>query len=324
MSEIAIRAEPSGPRPVVSVLVMTYDHERFIGQAMESVLGQEAPFEYEILVSEDRSTDRTREIVLDYQRRFPERIHLLLSERNVRSNEVVRRGLRAARGRYIALLDGDDYWTSPHKLARQAEYLERHPECTICFHNARVVDESGNDSGRLWTRSELPEISTLREIWMGNFIATCSVMYRSGVVREVPDWYVPMFPITDWPLHILHAEHGTIGYIDEVMGAYRGHVGGLYSGLSERKKLESTARFYDVMSRNLQGRHDEHIRRARTRYFYEWALEFAGRADLAMAERCLGWALRGWPARDAVPLRTLARLGLDLVRRRLGGAARAT
>jgi glycosyltransferase involved in cell wall biosynthesis len=313
---------PDASAPVVSVLVMTYDHERLIARALDGVLMQEAPFEYEILVSEDCSTDRTREIVQGYARRHPGRIRLLLSERNLHSNEVVRRGFEAARGRYIALLDGDDYWTSPHKLRRQVEFLERHPECSMCFHNALVVDESGQRPPRPWTPAHQREISTLADIWRGNFIATCSAMYRAGVIGRIPDWYIPLFPITDWPLHILHAERGHIGYIDEMMGVYRHHAGGLYSSRSEWEKLEATAMLYEVMSRSLGPRHGPLVRAARFRYFFEWAEEYAGRGDAARARACLARSVSGSPMDAMRRARAVWRLWLRL--QRLGRAAPET
>ena len=95
----------------VTVLVMTYNHAKFISKAIDSVLMQKTSFNYEIIVSEDCSTDGTKEIVLEYQQRFPHQIRLLLSEQNIHSNAVVTRGIYAAKGEYIALLDGDDYWT---------------------------------------------------------------------------------------------------------------------------------------------------------------------------------------------------------------------
>jgi glycosyltransferase involved in cell wall biosynthesis len=123
----------------VSVIVMIHNHEGFIEKALDSVLMQQTAFDYEILVSEDFSTDGTREIVLGYQRRFPEKFRLLLSEKNIRSNAVVTRCINAARAEYVALLDGDDYWTIPDKLQKQADFLDRHPECSMCFHNAQVI-----------------------------------------------------------------------------------------------------------------------------------------------------------------------------------------
>ena len=130
----------------VSVLVMTYNHIDFIAQALDSVLEQQVCFDYEILISEDCSIDGTREVVLAYQRRFPQKIRLLLSGQNMRSNEIVVRGINAAKGQYIALLDGDDYWISPNKLQSQVDFLDSNPECSMCFHNAKVLVSMNNDS----------------------------------------------------------------------------------------------------------------------------------------------------------------------------------
>ena len=114
--------------PLVSVIVVTYRHEAFIAQAVESALSQKTDFPIEILISEDCSPDRTREIVTDLQRRHPETIRLFLSERNQNDNEVITRAWKVARGRYIACLDGDDYWTDPLKLQKQVEFLDQHPD----------------------------------------------------------------------------------------------------------------------------------------------------------------------------------------------------
>src|SRR5262245_63387032 len=131
---------------MVSVIVVTYNHERYIVQALDTVLSQEAPFEFEVLLSEDCSTDRTREIVLHYSRLYPDRIRLFLSERNLNTNKVTLRALRAARGTYVALLDGDDYWTSREKLARQVQFLHSHPEYALCFNNGIQFWENGSRS----------------------------------------------------------------------------------------------------------------------------------------------------------------------------------
>lgn len=293
----------------VSVLVMTYNHEPFIAQALDSALQQRVDFEYEVLVSEDLSTDRTRDIVNEYQTRYPDRIRLLLSERNLRSNEVVARGIRAARGDYVALLDGDDYWTSPLKLKKQVDFLDHHPDCAICFHNALVVHEDASRPPWNWTPAGQKEISTIEDIWQGNFIATASTMFRR-LTRDIPPWYVSLFPITDWPLHILNAEHGSIGYLDEVMCVYRYHRGGLYSAMGEAEKLAATGRFYDVMDANLGHRYHRIVRAACANYFFEWAEEYAKRGDLTHARSCLWRSLAEGGVGTQIPLCDLITLGL--------------
>jgi glycosyltransferase involved in cell wall biosynthesis len=275
----------------VSVIVMTYNHEAFVSQALESVLAQDATFAVEIIVSEDCSTDKTRDIVMDYAARYPDVIRLVLSDHNLRNNEVVARGIRVARGTYVALLDGDDYWISPQKLQHQVDLLDSHPRSAVCFHNAQVIYDDGSREPHLWTPAEQKQETYLEEIWAGNFIATSSVMFRNHLIGEIPSWYIPMFPITDWPLHILHAERGSISFINEVMSIYRQHRGGLYSPLSEAEKQDATRRFYKVMNRNLNYKYDRLVKGACSNYFFEWAQEYLDRGDMGRARYCASVSL---------------------------------
>src|SRR5438046_9270455 len=114
----------------ISVIVLTYNHEKHIAQALDSVLMQETNFDYEIIIAEDCSIDRTRSIVLDFQRRNPEKVRLLLPLRNLGSagNQIFTQAFDLAQGGYVALLDGDDYWTSPKKLQKQVDSLETKAE----------------------------------------------------------------------------------------------------------------------------------------------------------------------------------------------------
>jgi glycosyltransferase involved in cell wall biosynthesis len=291
----------------VSVLVVTYNHARFVREALDSALAQRLPQPFEILVSEDCSTDGTREIVQEYAERRPHLIRLLLSERNLHSNQVVARGFRAARGRYVALLDGDDYWTSDDKLRAQVAFLDGRPDLTICFHNVEVVDERSQSTRRLWNAPGQPEESGLHELLRGNFIATSSVVYRRAAVAEVPAWYDRFFPVTDWPLHVLYAREGGIGYLDRALGAYRLHDGGLFSTLGEREKLEANAHFYRRLRACSSRALAAEVARGQRDYFSGWAEEFRRRGDRRMLLRCLRWAWSGRlgavpPGRWVLPL----------------------
>lgn len=291
---------------------MTYNHARFIAQALESVLMQKVNFQYEILISEDCSTDGTREIVVDFHKRFPAKIRLLLSEQNLHSNEIVVRGIQSAQGQYIALLDGDDYWTSCSKLQKQVDFLDVHPECALCFHNAQVVHEDESKKPWNWTPAHQKEFSTLEDMWTGNFIATCSTMFRRGLLGEVPSWYNSMFPITDWPLHILNAEHGTIGYINEVMGVYRYHKGGLYSPLSETRRQEEMLKFYRIMNRNLNYKYDKMIKTALSGYFFWCAEEYLSKGNMKKARTCFKTCLTGRPVNKFISAKQLFIMWLRL------------
>ena len=241
----------AAPPVELSVLVMTYNHIRFIGQALDSALAQRTDFPYEILVSEDCSTDGTREAVIERAAREPDRIRLLLSTVNLRSNAVVSRGIAAARGTYVAFLDGDDYWTDPRKLQKQVDFLRAHPECPMCFHNARVEYEDGRrppHPGRPKTSRAFPVSRTSG--WAIS-CPMCSTVFRRAAIADVPEWYESLFPITDWPLHIIAARQGPLGYLAEVMGVYRQHAGGLYSAHSEEEKQRKTLEFHRAMNANL-------------------------------------------------------------------------
>jgi glycosyltransferase involved in cell wall biosynthesis len=217
----------------------TYNHEPFIAQAIESVLAQETSFCAEVVIGEDLSTDRTREIARAYRERYPNKIRLLLQERNLGARANFVRTYKACRGDYIALLQGDDYWTSPHKLQRQVEFLDAHQKCTLCFHSVAQCCQTEGSTPTSPSRKTRNRhlLYAMEDLLEGNFIATCSVMYRNGVVSDFPSWFFET-PMGDWPAHVLHAQHGEIGYIDEVMATYRIHGGGIWSPMraSERRK----------------------------------------------------------------------------------------
>lgn len=127
----------------VSVMMVTYNHEKYLEQAILSVINQNTDFKYELLIGEDCSTDQTRKIAEKYQMMYPEIVKLITHNKNVGplKNEADLR--RRCRGQYIAVLEGDDYWTNPEKLKRQAEFLDSHPQYIGVSHNVTVLDENG-------------------------------------------------------------------------------------------------------------------------------------------------------------------------------------
>ena len=128
--------------PVVSVQMVTYNHEPYIAQSIEGVLNQDTSFPIELIIGEDCSTDRTRDIVMTYQRKHPGVIRVVTSKKNVGMRKNSRRVELKCRGKYIAYLDGDDYWHDPGKLQMQVDYLQNHPECGMVCTNADSVDVS--------------------------------------------------------------------------------------------------------------------------------------------------------------------------------------
>src|SRR5947207_637489 len=186
----------------ISVIVLTYNHEKHIAQALDSVLVQETNFDYEIIIAEDCSTDRTRSIVLDFQRRNPDKIRLVLPAKNLgcHGNRVFAQAFELAQGQYVALLDGDDYWTSPTKLQKQADFLDAHPEYALCSHNALRIYEDENRAPFPQNFAGQKRISALEDIWEQNFVAYCTPMFRTDVLETIPECYYDQLPLKEHPV----------------------------------------------------------------------------------------------------------------------------
>lgn len=238
--------------PTVSVAMRTYEHAPFVAQAIESVLIQEAPFEFELVIGEDCSADGTREIVERYAERHPERVRAVLPAENVGHGEILRRVLDATRGRYIAYLDGDDYWTSTAKLRRQVSYLEGHPECAECFHDASLVYDAAATPSGVTTPALAETGFALADIVTECFVPSPAMMFRREVVAELPEWAFDSAWI-DWLIHIRCAERGPLGYIPEPLAAYRVHDGGMFSALDRISQIEEDLRFYERLRPELPG-----------------------------------------------------------------------
>lgn len=214
--------------PKVSVAMITYNHEKFIAQAVESVMMQQTDFDYELMVGEDCSTDNTRMILLQLQKQFPKRLKLLLHERNLGMRENFKQTLHACRGQYLAVLQGDDYWTSNHKLQKQADALDKNPDWSICCYRNIAFYEDGSKPPYLWPPINPKPVSTLDDLVSESFVGTCTAIYRREAVERYPDWMFQV-EICDYALNLFYAQYGKIGFIDEVMSAYRRHVGGTWS-----------------------------------------------------------------------------------------------
>lgn len=248
----------------VTVILVTYNHEPYIAQTLESILVQKTDFPFEILISEDCSTDKTRNIIIEYAKRYPEKIRLILSRRNVHTNRVLSRAIAAARGEYLAILDGDDYWISEKKLQKQADLLDERPECSLCFHDVWVTDDQERRVGP-FVRSDIPETTGLERIIESNFLPTSSTMVRRAAVGVLPPWFDEA-EYGDWPLWIWAARNGQIVYIKELLGVYRRHGAGAWSSLTSQQKLEGTLRCLETLERGLGVRYAPLIRASRARF----------------------------------------------------------
>jgi glycosyltransferase involved in cell wall biosynthesis len=253
----------------VSVCMTTYNHERYIAQAVESVLAQRLDFPIELVIGEDCSTDGTREIVQSLARQHPDRIRLRLSEKNMGGQGNFLATFALCRGQYVARLDGDDYWTCADKLQRQVDALDAHPEWVICFHPCACSYEDGMQGIPLYPLHWTKPVATVDDLFSCNFLPTSSVVFRNGLVTAFPDWFRDL-RIGDWPLNILHAVHGDIGFLPEVMSVYRIHKSGVWSSASEAERIVSIFELLGAIDHHFAGKYTRSINEYRSttvRYF---------------------------------------------------------
>jgi glycosyltransferase involved in cell wall biosynthesis len=254
----------------LSVMIITYNHERFIAQAINSVLAQKVTFDYEVVIGEDSSTDGTRDIVADFQGRYPDRIVPLLRNENIGMMRNLETTLATCRGQYVALLEGDDYWTCDRKLQRQVDFLDAHNEAAMCCHRVRFVNETGIET--LDAFPALPAGAyTVEDILKENFIMTCSTVLRRKLIGPLPHWFSTM-KLGDWPLFALVARHGNIELMNEIMAHYRVHSGGTWSSLSELTRRREGARMLKALDKYLGFRYTNTIRNTIARPYLELAM----------------------------------------------------
>ncbi len=222
--------------PRVSVLITTYDHEAFIGQAIESVLEQRG-VEFELIVGDDCSADGTRAVIDDHARRHPDVVIPYYPAANMggAGKRLYAELVRRSRGRYLAGMDGDDWWTSPDKLRSQVDHLDRHPECSMVFHNAVRRSADPHVPDQLYNPPDQPTRLGYGDLFDVNPVASCTPMFRREVLDPLPQWYFGL-PWGDLPLYLMAAEVGEIHYLPEVMGVYRLHPAGMFSGLTAQQQ----------------------------------------------------------------------------------------
>lgn len=266
----------------VSVSLVTFNHERFVAQALDGILMQRTDFDFEVIVGDDCSTDGTRRVIEEYRARFPDRIRTVNPERNLgdAGRPMFVETVRHCTGDYIAMLDGDDYWTAPDKLQRQADYLDAHSECSLCYHDAEIVSEGPELPRWEFIAPQVPDFLTAEDLLWSCPIPACSGMIRREVVEDFPAWFFSG-PWADIALYLMAAEHGKIGLIREKMGAYRVHPGSVWSSLDEEAQVRSALAVLDGIEEATGTRHARTIARCRSRRHVQLAKVFAKRGEWA-------------------------------------------
>lgn len=242
--------------PLVSISMVTYNHEAYIAQAIEGVLMQKTDFQYELVIGEDCSLDNTRKICIEYKEKYPDKIKLLLPAKNLGITQNFLAIMQACSGKYIAQCDGDDFWTDSQKLQKQVDILEQNEQYTICMHDSTCYREaensykkepppsylvSGND-GFEFTYAEWAKI------WFGN---TLTWLYRKDrLPNNMHDVTSKYHIFID--MHLLHyiMNDNSLGYyLKDDMATYRIHFKGVWSGKNRENQLKTDIKYYGQIYR---------------------------------------------------------------------------
>lgn len=232
---------------LVSINCITYNHEKYIAEAIEGFLMQKTDFDFEILIGEDCSTDKTRKIVQEYVKKYPDKIKLVCSESNVGFKENAKRLHENSRGKYIAICEGDDYWTKPYKLQKQIDYLEKNPDCTLCFHASDIVRARDRSVVTILRPYKNNTVCSAEDIIKGGggFCPTQSIIYRKSCFDRPPEFYYNS-PMGDYPMQMIVASQGYAYYIDEVMAAYRKGTNGSWSNQTNSVRCQIDLNFKTI------------------------------------------------------------------------------
>ena len=228
----------------LTVVTTTYNQENNIGQAIDGMLMQKTSFPFQIVISNDSSTDRTGDILKEYEEKYPDKIKIINNEKNLGAmGNFINTLSNIKDTEYVALCDGDDFWTDENKLQKQVDFLDNNKEFNICFHKAKLFYENNEKEESIIPEFE-EEVTTIDDLVKSNYIVANSVVYRwkfnDKNLKEIfPEDIAP----GDYYIHLLHAQDGKIKMMNEVMSAYRRHEGGMWWSNDAKNKEQFTLEY---------------------------------------------------------------------------------
>jgi glycosyltransferase involved in cell wall biosynthesis len=211
--------------PLVSIVMITYNQDKYIQKAIDSILSQQTVFKYEVIIGEDCSTDKTRDICIDYSTKYPDKIRLLLHDNNIGMYQNFLESMKLTKGKYIAICEGDDFWTNPEKLQMQYNFLEKNPDFAGIHTKVDYIDKNGCKTGISNLMPENTSSINFNYLLQKNVICTCSFMFRRSILDNTVLSLLKQTPIQDYTLFLATALKGNIYYLDKVTAAYRRSFG---------------------------------------------------------------------------------------------------
>lgn len=236
--------------PKISVITITYGHEKFIEKCIEGVLMQEGNFELEFIISSDKSPDNTKDIVEKVIQKHPKGkyIKFINRETNIGIMPNFYDSLLQATGNFIALCDGDDYWTDPNKLQKQLDFLDTNKDYILVGHNVKIFENGTNQIINKSFPFENEFLVKENLIYEKNYIPALSVVFRN--VNEIPNWILNC-EIGDYPLILFLSQFGKIGFVSDVMANYRSNSG-YHSSIDKEKRNSLLLNAIKEVKRNVR------------------------------------------------------------------------
>lgn len=237
---------------MVSVCMITYGHEKYIEEAITNVLNQEVDFEFELVVANDCSPDNTDTIIkniIDTHQKG-ELINYYSHKKNMGMMPNFVFALKKCKGKYIALCEGDDYWTDTLKLQKQVGFLEMNLDYNISFHPIKIFNENSQELQVDSITREVPNVTDILDLAKGNYIHTASVVLRNNF--KLKKWFLKVY-IGDWALYMLAVKNNKVAKLEGTMAVYRVHDLSVWSSKSEQKRIEQTNKTVLIILKNLKG-----------------------------------------------------------------------
>ncbi len=221
--------------------MITYNHERFIEEAINGVLMQEGNFDIELVIVNDCSPDKTEEVIFDVLQKHnrASKIKYIKQEKNIGVIPNFTFALQQCTGKYIAICEGDDYWTDSQKLQKQFNFLETNSDYVIHSGNAVQLSEDSNLNGKTLLKDQIDNSFQLKDFLVGNNIITCTVMFRNIKIEFPADFNKLTFG--DWMLYVvlMKISGKKVYRAKECFSVYRIHSGGVMSNLNNLKNYKA-------------------------------------------------------------------------------------
>lgn len=237
----------------LSIIITSYNQEQYIAECVDSILFQNIPFKYEIIVADDCSTDATLSIITEKLKKVDANYHVLTSDKNLGISKNYQRAFAKCQGEYIAVIEGDDYWTDPNRLKKHVDFLDNRRECVMSFN--RMIEF--NEAKALyqyeeWKSNNEYEYITSQQMALGNKIGNLSAcVFRNSEIKKIKK-EIYEIAIADWMLGLTLGQFGLIAKLKDIMSVYRINPNGQWNKLSVKQQKESIIECIDIYNKALE------------------------------------------------------------------------